>query len=349
MSEAQGQNMIKYKGFLTGIMLLNFAARVNAQPTVDVHCHNILPSHIEVLERHNATMEETFPLPEWSAEAHLQFMEEAGISLSVLSMPAPQPWFGDTEECSRVIRRYNEFCARLKAAYPDKFRFCASLPLPDVDAAVREAVYALDTLGADGIKLATNSRGQYVGDAELDTLMQILNERQAVVILHPHKPTPVHEGIIATTPLAVYEYPAETTRAVINMISRNVPARYPDLKIVVPHCGSFLPLAIPRMKAIYAAMVSKGFMQEIDWDANLRTLYYDLAGAATPDVVHTLLTITTPDHLLYGSDYPYQPAEVLKSALIRLRTWMSKDPILAPALEKILYENAVGLFDQPRL
>ena len=107
-----------------------------------------------------------------------------------------------------------EACARLKADYPGKFLFCASLPLPDVDAAIKEAVYALDTLGADGIKLATNSRGQYVGDAALDTLMQVLNERHAVVMLHPHKPSPVNDGIIATAPLAVYEYPAETTRTV---------------------------------------------------------------------------------------------------------------------------------------
>lgn len=316
---------------------------LHAQSAIDIHCHNVLPEFRALLDRHDAALEETFPLPEWSVEAHLKFMDEAGISQSVLSMPAPQPWFGDTEECSRAIRSYNESCARLKARYPDRFPFCASLPLPDVEAAVREAVYALDTLGADGIKLATNSRGQYVGDAELDTLMHILNERQAVVILHPHKPSPVHEEIIATTPLAVYEYPAETTRAVINMISRSVPARYPDLKIVVPHCGSFLPLAIPRMKAVHPAMVSKGFMQEIDWEANLRNLYYDLAGAATPEVLHTLLTITTPDHLLYGSDYPYQPEQVLKAGLERMRVWMSDDPTLAPALSGILCENAKQL------
>ena len=212
--------MIQYKVFFAGIMLLIFTGRVNAQQIVDVHCHNILPSYMEVLERHDAAMEETFPLPEWNVENHLAFMEDAGIGCSILTMPAPQPWFGDVAESRHIVREYNEYCAALKKAYPGKFKFCVSSPLPDVKAAVSEAIYALDTLGADGIKLATNSRGQYVGDAELDTLMQILNERQAVIILHPHKPSPVHEDIIATTPLAVYEYPAETTRAVINMISR---------------------------------------------------------------------------------------------------------------------------------
>ena len=259
-------------------------------------------------------------------------------------MPAPQPWFGDTEESRRAVRQYNETCARLKADYPGKFLFCASLPLPDVDAAIKEAVYVLDTLGADGIKLATNSRGQYVGDAALDTLMQVLNEHHAVVMLHPHKPSPVNDGIIATAPLAVYEYPAETTRTAVNLIARNVPARYPNLKFVVPHCGSFLPLALPRMKAVYPAMAAKELMEPIDWDANLKAFYYDLAGGATPEVVKALLTITTPDRLLYGSDYPYQPATVLTGNLKQLRTWITDDAELAPFAEKILHDNALKLF-----
>lgn len=328
------------------IMNLLIASTVAAQRAIDVHSHNILPEFTALLERHDAALEETFPLPAWNIASHLQFMEAAGIETSVLSMPAPQPFFGDTEECRRAIRSYNEACARLKAAYPGKFLFCASLPLPNVDAALREAVYALDTLGADGIKLATNSRGQYVGDAALDTLMEVLNERHAVVILHPHKPTPINETVIATAPLAIYEYPAETTRAVINMISRNVPARYPDIKIVVPHCGSFLPLAIPRMKAVHPVMQAKGFMEPVDWEANLSPLYYDLAGGAMPEVVKALLTITTPDHLLYGSDYPYQPEAVLISGLERLRTWMKEDATLAPYTERILYENAHHLFNK---
>ena len=315
-----------------------------AQQAIDVHCHNVLPDFRYLLERHGAALEETFPLPDWNIDAHLEFMEAAGIRTSLLSLPAPQPYFGDAEECRRMVRQYNEACARLKAEHPGKFLFCASLPLPDVRAAIEEAVYALDTLGADGIKLATNSRGQYVGDEVLDPLMEVLNTRKAVVILHPHKPSPVNDAIIATAPLAIYEYPAETTRTVINMVARNVPARYPDIRFVVPHCGSFLPLAIPRMKAVLPAMLARGYMQPVDWEANLSHLYYDLAGGATPEVVKSLLTITTPEHLLYGSDYPYQPAGVLTENLKRMRSWMAEDKELAPYLDDIMAGNAAALF-----
>ena len=213
-------------------------------------------------------------------------------------------------------------------------------------AAIREAVYALDTLGADGVKLATNSRGQYLGDEALDPLMEVLNERHAVIIIHPHRPTPYPEKIIATTPLAMYEYPAETTRAVVNMLSRNVLLRYPNLKVVVPHCGSFLPLALPRMKSILPAMVAQGYMQPIDWEGNLSRLYFDLVGSPTIEVLHSLLTITSPDHILYGSDYPYLPDAVLKANLQRLQQALTSDEELDPYSEDILRKNAERLFEE---
>lgn len=135
--------------FLLSGTLLPFHAA--AQQAIDVHCHNVLPGFVSFLESHDATSDEGYTLPKWDAESHIRFMQEAGIGLSVLSMPAPQPYFGNSDECRRVIRNYNDECARLKSACPGKFLFCASLPLPDVKAAVDEAVYALDTLGADGI------------------------------------------------------------------------------------------------------------------------------------------------------------------------------------------------------
>lgn len=312
--------------------------------TVDVHSHIIVSEYIEVLQAHGAELEETFPLPGWDAERHIAFMDSTGISTAVLTMPAPQPYYGDAEESAACVRKVNEAAASVKRKYPGRFLFCAALPLPDVDAAIREAIYALDTLKADGVKLATNSRGQYLGDEALDPLMEVLDERHAVIIIHPHRPAPCPEKIIAATPLAMYEYPAETTRAVVNMMARNVLVRYPDLKVVVPHCGSFLPLALPRMKSILPAMVKQGYMQPIDWEGNLSRLYFDLAGSPTAEVLRSLLTITTPDHILYGSDYPYLPDAVLKANLQRLKQTLASDNGFAGYADLFLRKNAESLF-----
>jgi hypothetical protein len=108
-----------------------------------------------------------------------------------------------------------------------------------------------------------------------------LDTQKAVVILHPHKPSAVNAQLIADVPLASYEYLAETSRAILNMIAHNVLVRYPNLKVVVPHCGSFLPNALPRFRSLLPVMVKQGIMQPVDVDANLSRLYYDLAGAPT--------------------------------------------------------------------
>jgi predicted TIM-barrel fold metal-dependent hydrolase/quinol monooxygenase YgiN len=307
----------------------------------DVHSHAITATYMENIQAHGAEMDEGFPIPSWNVEEHLAFMDQAGIETSVLTMPAPQPWFGNGEESAAICRKYNEECAALKEKYPGRFLFCASLPLPDVERAIEEAVYALDVLKADGIKLASNSYGQYLGDPELEPLMEVLNARKAVILTHPHKPSAVNYKLIADVPLASYEYLAETTRAILNLVAHDVLVRYPDLKVVVPHCGSFLPNALPRFKGLLPVMVKQGYMQPVDVDANVSRLYFDLAGAATDDAIRALLTITTADHLLYGSDYPYVAASALVGAKASLQQHLSSlglDP------RAVLSDNARRLF-----
>ena len=284
----------------------------NAQ--VDIHSHMIPESYLSAVKAHGMEMDEGFPIPAWSAEEHLRFMDEAGIQTSVLTMPAPQTFFGDGAEAAAICRKFNEEAAALKALHPGRFMFCAALPLPDVDRAVEEAEYALEVLGAEGVKLATNSYGQYLGDPELEPLMAYLNSKNAVIITHPHKPSAVNDNLTAAVPLASYEYLAETTRAILNMVARDVLVRYPNLKVVVPHCGSFLPNALPRFKGLLPVMIKQGYMKPVDVDANISHLYFDLAGAATDDVIESLLTIAEPSHILYGSDYPYVAAPMLIGA-----------------------------------
>ena len=312
-----------------------------ASAQIDMHCHMIPDSYLEAIKAHGMVMDEGFPIPAWDAEEHLKFMDEAGIQTSVLTMPAPQPYFGDGAESAAVCRKFNEEAAALKALYPGRFLFCAALPLPDEDRALEEARYALEVLGADGVKLASNSYGQYLGDEELELLMGYLNSRKAVIITHPHKPSAANEKLISAVPLASYEYLAETTRAILNMVAHDVLVRYPDLKVVVPHCGSFLPNALPRFKGLLPVMVRQGYMKSVDVDANLSRLYYDLAGAATEDAIESLLTITEPSHILYGSDYPYVAATALIAAKESLGARLAShglDP------RNVLSDNAARLF-----
>ena len=329
--------MIRLKATIISMVL---ATTAYAQGLIDVHSHIITPEYVSSLIEEHRLMDEGFPLPEYDVTNHLKWMNEAGVQTSVLTLAAPQP------TSAAVVRQTNETAARIKKEHPGRFLFCAALPLPDVNAAIREVIYALDTLKADGIKLATNVGGQYLGAPELDTLFSVLNERKAVIILHPHRPEPVNPQVMHQTPLAMQEYLSETTRAVSNMISRNVLARYHDIKVIVPHCGAYLPLAIPRMKSLTPVMQKNNLLGDIDYEANLAALYYDLAGAHSPEVIRMMLTITTPDHLLYGSDYPYVAPNVLTQSLARMKQYLTDEPDLAPFKEMILWKNAKWLFGQ---
>ena len=314
------------------------ATATMAQGVIDVHSHIITSEFVSALESEGRLMDEGFPLPKYNVENHLKWMDEAGVETSVLTLAAPQP------SSAEVVRQTNEAAARIKREHPGRFLFCAALPQSDVSKAIEEAKYALDVLKADGIKLATNVGGQYLGAPELDTLFSVLNERKAVVVLHPHRPDPVNRQVMQQTPLAMQEYLSETTRAVSNLISRNVLARYNNIKVIVPHCGAYLPLSIPRMKSLTPVMQANKMVGEIDYEANLRALYYDLAGAHSPEVIRMLLTITTPDHLLYGSDYPYVAPQVLTQSLARMKDYLSKEPDLTPFREMILHQNANQIF-----
>ena len=140
------------------------ATGIQAQGVMDVHSHIITSEFVSALEQEVRLMDEGFPLPKYDVTEHLKWMDEAGIETSVLTLAAPQP------TSAEVVRKSNEAAARIRKEHPGRFMFCAALPLPDVQKAIEEAKYALDVLKADGIKLATNVDGQYLGAPELDTL-----------------------------------------------------------------------------------------------------------------------------------------------------------------------------------
>lgn len=314
-------------------------------PAIDVHAHVVTGEYLQYLAKHDALMEDGYPLPSWDESSHIAFMDSAGIERSILSLSSPQPWFGDVEESHRMIRSVNERMAEAKRNHPDRFLWCAALPQPDINASIAEAVFALDSLGANGIKLATSVDGTYLGDPIYEPLMKVLDEREAVVILHPVKPTPINKTVFTGGPIFVYEYPAETTRAVLNMVAHNVMTRYPKIKVVVPHAGSFMPYAVPRLKGGYPLLLKQGLTEPIDIDGNLSRLYYDLAGGPSVQAIKMLLTITTPEHILFGTDYPFVPAPILEKVAAKVKAEITMETELGQYAADILRNNALRLFN----
>src|SRR5258708_13845032 len=76
----------------------------------------------------------------------------------------------------------------MAAAAAERFGFCGSLPVPEIDASVAETRYALDHLGAAGVCLMTNHRGVYLGDERLEPIFAEAAARNSVVFVHPTSP-----------------------------------------------------------------------------------------------------------------------------------------------------------------
>ena len=281
---------------------------------VDFHAHAILPSYANGLKRLgiDAAAEEGFPLPQWSEEAHLQFMADAGIDYTVLSMPTPHTYHGDTALAREITRQVNEEYAALCRKHPEKFGFVAALPLPDVEGALEEIRYATENLGALGVKVASNSDGVYLGDPSFDPVFEELDKRGALVILHPSPARSLpREGVVTGGVMALYEYPADTTRAVVNLLARRTLEKFPRVRLVVPHCGSFLPYMKSRAGGMFRLLSAMGKMEAVNLEAGMKNLWYDLAGDPTPDQMEMLLRITDENHIVFGSDYPYVLAPIV--------------------------------------
>lgn len=309
---------------------------------VDVHHHAAPACYLEglVAQGVDPAAEDGFPTPARDEASELAFLDAAHIDRAILSLSSPHVYHGDAAAATALARQVNDCFATLRQRHPGRLSFAACLPTPCVDASVAEVARAYDELGAVGVKLPSNSGGVYLGDARLDPLMAELERRRAVAIIHPTRPPVVPGQVFTAGPVPLFEFVADTTRAVLNLVTTGTLDRYPHVRWVVPHCGSFLPEVAHRMAGISQVLVPRGMMAEVDVLGSLGRLYYDLAGDALPVMLPALLRITEPSHLLYGSDYPYTPSGL---ALRKQRALLAA-PELQGHLDEAFHANTERLF-----
>jgi len=241
-------------------------------------------------------------------------MDEVGIAAAALSLSAPGVSFlADPGEQAALVRTVNSGGAAAVAAYPHRFGLLASLPLPDVDAALAEIEYAFGVLHTDGIGLHTHYGPVYLGDARLDPVMAALDARGALVAIHPTSPCG-WEQVSFGRPRPMVEFLFDTTRAVLNLALSGVLDRYPAIRWVVPHAGAALPVLADRVDRL-APLISPGppGAPPVDVIASLGRLHYDLAGTPLPRALPALLSLAAASQLVYGSDYPFTPAATVRA------------------------------------
>lgn len=310
--------------------------------SIDVHTHILPASYLAALADLgiSTVKEDGFPEPSWSEDAHLRFMDETDQAFEIVSISSPHINYGDNTRAARHARLINDETAALCRRHPDRFGFAAVLPLPAVQESLDEIERAYGELGALGVKVPSNANGVYLGDPALDPVLESLDRHQAVVTIHPCAPKAVPTGVFTAGPRPLFEFLTDTTRLVINLICTGAIDRYPNIRWVVPHCGSFIPEVAHRLSSISQILVPQGLMAPVDVDAALRTLYFDLAGAALPVMLPALLQVATPRQIMYGSDYPYTPVH----QIARMKDDLLRSDALAPHVDDVFFGNASRLY-----
>ena len=296
---------------------------------IDIH-HHILPEfYIDSLANIGIRKAAGIPFPPWSIESSIEFIENHGIEKAIVSISCPGVYFGDEDFSSDLARKCNEYSKNLTEQHSDYFGAFATLPIPNKEASLEELKYSLDELKLNGICLLSNYDGLYLGDSFFNEIYTELNKRKTVVFIHPNEPFKNKEGF-KDTAAAAYEFVFDTTRTVANMLSKGIPKKFPNIKFILAHAGGTVPFIAWRL-AFGSSRILK-FIQNY---------YYDLALSATPYVFSCLKELIEPNHIVYGSDFPFLPITLIR----KLRQFLTDTPLFDENSKNQIYKaNAQELF-----
>jgi len=306
---------------------------------IDVHHHLFPPPFVAALVEHEHYLAHGVAR-HWTPQTSLEDMDAAGISMAVTSITAPGLALVRPERLCGINRACNEFGARMVADHGARFGLFASLPLPNVDDALREIDYALGTLQADGIGLLTSYGDRWLGDELFSPVMDELNRRAAVVYVHPTVAN-CCRNLIPGVADWVLEYPIDTTRAIASLLFNGTFTRCPDIRFVFAHIGGVLPLLAEHL--VRAAQVDPRLAAKLPHGvkAPLRRLHYDTALRMHRVGMTSALQLVDASQLLLGTDAPLRRS---RDQLDELEACQLNQE----DLRKIEFENARRLLPRAR-
>jgi len=289
---------------------------------IDVHAHYFPVEYLDRLDRYGGTQltlnirKNRLASPDLHhVDALLRAMDGAELDMQVLSVSSQFPYFANEADAADAARFGNELYADIVAKYPQRFAAFASTPLPHVDASIAEISHALDQLGMAGITAGTTVMGKSITDSAFDSFFAELNRRKAVLFIHPtggNAGSSLIEATKLTWPIGA---PLEDTICMLQLMQADVPRRFPDAKIILPHLGGFAPFLTARLDQLRAHFLPESAALP---SAQANYFWYDTVNAHPPALRCTQETVGT-DRLLLGSDYPFWRDEAFKLSVDYVR------------------------------
>jgi len=215
-------------------------------------------------------------------------MDKKGIDKGILSYTTPGVFFKNEEWSRNFARRCNEYLAEVKQQNQNRFGGWACLPLPDVEGALIELEYAMNTLKLDGVGLLSNVNGVYPGDESYRELFEELNKRNSVVFIHPSDPP---TKLTVSVNNGFYGWYVETSKAAMGLAKSGYINDFPNVRYILAHGGGVYPAFAHMLRELKEPMLNGHF-------------YVDTAKAVHSDNLDRLFSTMEASQVLFGSDYP---------------------------------------------
>ena len=308
---------------------------------IDVHHHFMSQSYLDAVGVERAASPGSAGRVEpWTAQQSLEFMDMAGIAVGIISVSAPGIDMGSPPKTAKLARKCNEEQAEMVRNNPRRFGFLAILPLPDINASLREIDHAFGALSADGVVMMSNYGGEYIGSPKFWPVFEELNRRKAVAFFHPVAP----EGFrgFPGVSLSTMEFPFDTSRAIMSMLYHGTPEKFPDVKMIFSHAGGAMPYLAGRTAVLSQRNKNFKLSGEKLMPA-MRNFFYDVTQSLSAPTSAALRALVPPEQLLFGSDCPFAKEPQVRAVLGEL------ERLALPAVERAKLERGSALALFPRL
>jgi predicted TIM-barrel fold metal-dependent hydrolase len=300
-----------------GLKALSQRAGGGTEPRrIDAHSHFTSPGWFKELEAANLV---PAARKGWTPARSIEFMDKAGAETALISTGQAGGAFTSDrlakrgisavdamESVKRLARESNEYGAKMVSDYPNRFGLFASLPMPDVDASMKELEYARDTLKVDGAFLPTSWGNKYIGDKSFEPLLAELNRRKMVVYTHPTDAACCINIIPGLVPNTI-EYGTDTTRMIMSLIVSGAALKYPNIQWIFSHAGGSMPFLIERIiggRGDLAQILARPAEPNSKL-AQLRQFHYDTAQSSNPVAMTALKRVVGISQIVFGTDFPY--------------------------------------------
>lgn len=302
---------------------------------IDTHLHIITPLFTRVARSLSPASGGTAGqvVPSWSPSLAIQFMDKYGIKKGLMSFTSPGPLEGgkgvvrEGNVGMRDIADYDEEEEKGKGEKKGKSerRFGWFASLPDWDAeegvgpVIEEIEWALGEAGADGVSVMTSYGDKFPGHEKFRPIWEKLDEMGAIVQVHPTQVQVTPRYIASEVAQPILDYTLATTRAATDLILTGTMSRYTNLKIILSHTGGTFPYIAERI----ITQAPDFDMSKDECRRAIRRFYAETAMSTSKAQLMAVTAILPPDHLLWGSDWPYNPESDIQGSIDELDEYIN--------------------------